>query len=172
MKMSRLTSNDITRQNINLKVDFSEEIDQYLKQRESLPQFDVRNCLYEHDITANVRARMVDWMIEVLSNFGCDEQTFFIAVSIQDRYFKNSREILKIPDLHIIGVTSMFIASKYEDVVPLRIKTIDEKIAQKKLNIEDIRYLELLILKELNYEIEAPTVLDFLKTLLLEVLGI
>jgi len=66
----------------------------------------------------------------------------------------------------------MFIASKYEDVVPLRIKTIDEKIAQKKLNIEDIRYLELLILKELNYEIEAPTVLDFLKTLLLEVLGI
>jgi len=80
--MSRLTSNDITRQNINLKVDFSEEIDQYLKQRESLPQFDVRNCLYEHDITANVRARMVDWMIEVLSNFGCDEQTFFIAVSI------------------------------------------------------------------------------------------
>jgi len=66
----------------------------------------------------------------------------------------------------------MFIASKYEDVVPLRIKTIDEKIAQKKLNIEDIRYLELLILKELNYEIEAPTVLDFLKTLLLKVLGI
>jgi len=66
----------------------------------------------------------------------------------------------------------MFVASKYEDVVPLRIKTIDEKIAQKKLNIEDIRYLELLILKELNYEIEAPTVLDFLKTLLLEVLGI
>jgi len=89
-----------------------------------------------------------------------------------DRYFKNSREILKIPDLHIIGVTSMFVASKYEDVVPLRIKTIDEKIAQKKLNIEDIRYRELLILKELNYEIEAPTVLDFLKTLLLDVLGI
>jgi len=71
--MSRLTSNDITRQNINIKADFSEEIDQYLRKRECLVQFDVTNCLHEHDISANVRARMVDWMIEVLSNFGCDE---------------------------------------------------------------------------------------------------
>ena len=66
----------------------------------------------------------------------------------------------------------MFIASKYEDIYPLRMKTIDERIAQKKIPIEQIKALELDILKALQYEIEAPTTLDFLKQLLLDVLGI
>lgn len=66
----------------------------------------------------------------------------------------------------------MFIASKYEDIYPLRMKTIDERIAQKKIPIEQIKTLELDILKALQYEIEAPTTLDFLKQLLLDVLGI
>jgi hypothetical protein len=43
-------------------------------------------------IDSTMRARMVDWMIEVLTNFKCDDQTFFIAVSIMDRYFKNCKE--------------------------------------------------------------------------------
>lgn len=29
---------------------------------------------------------MVDWMIEVLTNFKCDDQTFFLGVSLLDRY--------------------------------------------------------------------------------------
>lgn len=66
----------------------------------------------------------------------------------------------------------MFIASKYEDIYPLRMKTIDERIAQKKIPIEQIKNLELDILQALQYEIEAPTTLDFLKQLLLDVLGI
>jgi hypothetical protein len=32
---------------------------------------------------------MVDWMIEVLTNFKSDDQTFFLATSLLDRYFKN-----------------------------------------------------------------------------------
>lgn len=41
-----------------------------------------------HKITPALRARMVDWMIEVLTNFKCDDQTFFLAVSLLDRYLK------------------------------------------------------------------------------------
>lgn len=33
---------------------------------------------------------MVDWMIEVLTNFRCDHMTFFHAVSLMDRFFKHS----------------------------------------------------------------------------------
>jgi hypothetical protein len=29
---------------------------------------------------------MIDWMIEVLTNFKCEDQTFFLAVSLMDRY--------------------------------------------------------------------------------------
>lgn len=40
-----------------------------------------------HKITPVLRSRMVDWMVEVITNFRCDDQTFFVAVSIMDRYF-------------------------------------------------------------------------------------
>ena len=125
-----------------------------------------------HKITPALRSRMVDWMIEVLTNFKCDDQTFFLAVSILDRFFKVKVETREIADLHIIGVTAMFIASKYEDIYPLKMKMVHEKIAHKKLPIEKIKSLEMDILKVINYRIPAPTSYDFLKVYLKEVLGI
>lgn len=115
---------------------------------------------------------MVDWMIEVLTNFRCDDQTFFLAVSLLDRYFKNCQTRKEVSDLHIIGVTSMFIASKFEDIYPLKMKTVFEKIAHKKLDISRIKDLELDMLSSIEYKIHAPTVLDFLKVYLAEVLNI
>lgn len=79
---------------------------------------------------------------------------------------------MEISDLHIIGVTTMFIASKYEDIYPLKMKMVHEKIAHKKLSIEKIKSLELDVLKTIRYKIPAPTVLDFLKVYLKEVLDI
>lgn len=115
---------------------------------------------------------MIDWMIEVLTNFRCDDQTFFIAVSLQDRFFKFCEESKEVSDLHVVGVTSMFIASKFEDIYPLKMKTVYEKIAHKKLEIERIKTLELDIMKSINYKIHAPTVLDFLKVYMVNALGI
>ena len=80
-----------------------------------------------------------------------------------DRYFKNKTETKEISELHIIGVTTMFIASKYEDIYPLKMKMVYEKIAHKKLAIEDIKSLELEILQMIEYKIHSPTVLDFLR---------
>lgn len=94
---------------------------------------------------------MVDWMIEVLTNFKCDDQTFFIAVSLMDRYFKDCPQRKEVSDLHITGVTSMFIASKFEDIFPLKMKTVHEKIAHSKLQIEKIKELELDIMKVIKY---------------------
>lgn len=66
----------------------------------------------------------------------------------------------------------MFIASKYEDIYPLKMKMVHEKIAHKKLPIEKIKLLEMDILKAINYKIPAPTALDFLKIYLKDVLNI
>ena len=146
------------------------DIDMYLRQLEQ--NFDSRNCLERHEINYPLRARMVDWMIEVLTNFKCDDQTFFIAVSLLDRYFKNCASKKEVSDLHITGVTCMFIASKFEDIFPLKMKTVHEKIAHQKLQISKIKDLELDIMKVIKYQIHAPTILDFLKVYMTEVLDI
>jgi hypothetical protein len=163
--ISRFTSTDIERQNVNMKVELSDDIDSYLRRIE--PKYDTTGCLARHPtMNGQLRARMVDWMIEVFTNFKCDDLTFFIATSLMDRYFRGCSGEMKVGDLHIIGVTSMFLASKYEDIYPLKMKTVFDKIGHSKISISDIKSLELNMMKVIDYKIHAPTVLDFLKVYL------
>lgn len=114
LMLPRDSTHDVERQNLNLQAEYADHIDQYTRQLES--QYTTEQCLLNHKITPALRARMVDWMIEVLTNFKCDDQTFFLASSLLDRFLKNSPRVLEIGELHLIGVTSMFVASKYEDI--------------------------------------------------------
>ena len=59
----------------------------------------------------------------------------------------------------------MFIASKFEDIYPLKMKTVFEKIAHKKIDIQKIKELELDIMKNIEYKIHSPTIIDFLKSI-------
>lgn len=87
--MSRASTSDFERQNINVRAELSDDIDHYLRYQET--QNDISGCFKNHPtMNDSLRARMVDWMIEVLTNFKCDDLTYFIAVSIMDRYYKNS----------------------------------------------------------------------------------
>ncbi len=66
----------------------------------------------------------------------------------------------------------MFIASKFEDIHPLKMKMVHEKIAHRKISVEKIKAMELEFLKVINYKIAAPSVLDFIKLYLRSVLKI
>ena len=123
------------------------------------------NYLSSHKITERMRTRMVDWMIEVLSNYRCDESTFFESVNLMDRYFKvcgEKNQTLQPVELHLIGVTSMFIASKYQDIYPLRLRIMQDKIAHRKLSCDDIKNKEDEITRYLNYVVGLPTIWDFI----------
>ena len=48
-----------------------------------------------------------------------------------DRFFKNSSTGLKVGDLHLIGITAMYLASKAVDTHPLSMTTVHEQIAHK-----------------------------------------
>jgi len=69
--LSRATTTDVERQNINIKHDLADDIDRYLRKFEKT--IDTTNCLERHKITPALRARMIDWKIEVLTNFRCDD---------------------------------------------------------------------------------------------------
>ncbi len=88
--------------------------------------------LASHGISATLRSKMVDWMIEVLSSYKMTEETFFRSVYMMDAYLKNCSIRLEVKDLHLIGVTAMFSAAKYEEIHPLKLNIIYDKIARKK----------------------------------------
>lgn len=157
-------STEVEKQSINAINSYGIEIDRNMKELES--NHSIEGCLTKHEILPELRARMVDWMVEVLTNFQCNDHTFFLSISLMDRYFKRSTDKFLSNDIHMIGVTCMFIASKFEDIYPLRMKTIFEKIGHKKLSIEQIKNCESQIMKCLGFLMHVPTCYDFAKTYL------
>ena len=111
-----------------IKKDYSSDILLHLISKD-VPLSD---ALKEHSITANLRAKMVDWMIEVLSSYKMSEESFFRSVKYMDKFFKNSQAKLQVSDLHLIGIVSMFTATKYEEIYPFKLSVIYDKICRKK----------------------------------------
>jgi hypothetical protein len=67
-------------ENKNLLKTCSGDILEYMMHRknDTMPQ----SYMLRHNVPANLRAKIVDWMIEMLSFYKCKEQTFFMAVRI------------------------------------------------------------------------------------------
>lgn len=74
---------------------------------------------------------MVDWMIEVCSSFNCEERTWFLSVALFDKFLSVSKSVtsLRNSDVHSLGITAMYLASKYEDVVPINSIIASEKVS-------------------------------------------
>jgi cyclin A len=53
---------------------------------------------------------------------------------------------MKSSDLHVTGIVSMFLASKYEDVIPILMRTLINKIGHNKFSQELIEEKEISIL--------------------------
>ena len=73
------------------------------------------------NINAGLRAKMHDWIIEVLSAFGLIDETYFLTTALFDTFIFKSDTVDK-RDVHLIGITCMYIASKHEDIRPLFMK--------------------------------------------------
>jgi Cyclin, N-terminal domain len=137
----------------DLVSDYAKSIDSYLKQLQQKHQVS-GNFLESHKVSGVYRAKMVDWMVEVLTAFKCADQTFFIAVSLMDRYFNAlaaQGQSLELSELHLVGVVCMFMASKYEDVYPLLMKTVFNKIGHAKISVDAIRAKEMDILRAIGF---------------------
>jgi hypothetical protein len=100
-----------------------------------------------------------------------------VAVNLLDRYFHTlnqcgeSQRTIELHELHISGIACMFIASKYEDIYPLLMNTVFNKIGHKKISIDAIRAREMDILRTLGFKVGAlPTQLEFLERYMDEVL--
>jgi cyclin B len=108
-----------------------------------------------------MRLKMIDWMIEVFYNLKCKDITFFTCVNIMDRFFILTKKKFKPENLHLIGICSIFIASKFCEVYPIKLINLIEKVGHNKFSKNDILNMEKMILECLNYDILRPYSIDF-----------
>ena len=82
-----------------------------------------------------------------------------------DRFISQSERKLELEELHLIGITCMFIASKYEDITPIYMKTMINKVSHGRFKKEQILELEREIVSTLKFRLASvPTILEFLES--------
>ena len=66
------------------------------------------------DINAKMRSILVDWLIEVHRKFELTPETLYLTINIVDRFL--SIMAVSRRELQLVGISSMLIASKYEEI--------------------------------------------------------
>jgi len=67
-----------------------------------------------------MRAILIDWLTDVHLKFKLKPETLFLTVSIIDRFLQKIS--VQRQQLQLVGVTAMFIASKYEEIYSPEVK--------------------------------------------------
>ena len=68
------------------------------------------------------RAFLVEWIIDVHRKFRLMPETLYCTVFLIDKFL--SLKQIKKSQLHILGVTSLLIATKYEEIYPPELKDL------------------------------------------------
>ena len=68
------------------------------------------------------RAFLVEWIIDVHRKFRLLPETLYVTVFLIDRFL--SLKQIKKSQLHILGVTSLLISTKYEEIYPPDLKDL------------------------------------------------
>jgi hypothetical protein len=98
--------------------------DMYCHFREKEAASSVRPLYMESQLHINERMRsiLVDWLVEVHLKFKLVPETLYLTINLIDRYL-TKREVSR-PKLQLVGVTSLLIASKYEEIYPPELRDL------------------------------------------------
>jgi len=116
----------------------------------------------QNEINEQMRSILIDWLTDVHHKFQFRDETLFMTVLIIDR-FCTIRQI-SINKLQLLGVTSMMIASKHEEIDFPKIEDFIY-ITDNAYTKEEIVKLENDILIALNFELLYPSPIKFFEYL-------
>lgn len=111
------------------------------------------------DINDKMRLILLDWIIEVHLKYKLKPETFYLAVSIIDRYL--SIKNINRQYLQLLGIAAVFSASKYEEIYAPEAKDLIFMTDNAYKKIELI-HMENKVLKELKFDLTINTPLKYL----------
>lgn len=113
----------------------------------------------QEDINSKMRAILVDWLVEVHMKFRLAPATLYLTINIIDRYCSVTN--VKRSQLQLVGITSLFVACKYEEIYPPEVRDcvcITDRAYQRK----DVLNMEQDIVHKLRFQFTVPTAYAFL----------
>ncbi|NXM54721.1 CCNB2 protein, partial [Illadopsis cleaveri] len=144
-------------ENPQLCSDYVKDIYLYLRELEQAvrPRY-----LEGRVINGRMRAILVDWLVQVHSRFRLLQETLYMCVAIMDRFLQSHPVPRK--KLQLVGVTALLVAAKYEEIMSPDIADF-VYITDNAYTSNEIREMEMIILKELNFDLGRPLPIHFLR---------
>lgn len=112
-------------------------------------------------ITGKMRATLIDWLVEVQRQFSLVLETFHLTVGIIDRYLQVVPNVQR-NQLQLVGVTAMFIASKYEEIYAPEVGDF-VYVTDNAYSKADVFQCERDIMSKLGFCLARPIPLSFLR---------
>ncbi|SPO28651.1 probable Clb1 - B-type cyclin 1 [Ustilago trichophora] len=140
--------------------EYVNDIFEYMKELEitNMPNGDYMSL--QEEINWDVRAILVDWLVDIHAKFRLLPETLYLAVNIIDRFL--SRRTISLSKLQLVGVTAMFIASKYEEVMCPSIQNFYHLADGGYTDVEILR-AERYVLKVLDFSMSYANPMNFLR---------
>ncbi|NXJ75461.1 CCNB2 protein, partial [Trogon melanurus] len=139
--------------------DYVKDIYLYLRELE-LQQSIRPHYLDGKTINGRMRAILVDWLVQVHSRFQLLQETLYMCVAIMDRFLQSHPVPRK--RLQLVGVTALLVASKYEEMFSPDIADF-VYITDNAYTSDEVREMEMTILRELNFDLGRPLPIHFLR---------
>lgn len=139
--------------------DYIQEMYTYFSSREGFTSVRPLYMEEQDHLNESMRAILVDWLIEVHCTFHLAPATLFLCINIVDRYLEH--KLVYRQDFQLVGVTALWIASKYEDIQPIPLKQVVD-VCVNAYTKKQIFEQERQILEQLQFHLSIPTSLTFL----------
>ncbi|KAB5589297.1 G2/mitotic-specific cyclin cdc13 [Ceratobasidium theobromae] len=114
----------------------------------------------QKELNWGMRGILGDWLIQVHARFRLLPETLYLAMHLVDRML--SIRVVSLSRLQLVGVTCMFIASKYEEIMAPSVKHFVE-CADAAYTEKDILDAEQYVLRVLGWDCSYPNVMTFLR---------
>ncbi|XP_044714832.1 G2/mitotic-specific cyclin-B [Hirsutella rhossiliensis] len=154
---------DLDREDLDdplMVAEYATEIFEYLRDLEVRSIPNPQYMSHQDDLEWKTRGILIDWLIEVHTRFHLLPETLFLAVNIIDRFL--SEKVVQLDRLQLVGITAMFVASKYEEVLSPHVENF-KRITDNGFSEAEILSAERFVLSTLNYNLSYPNPMNFLR---------
>ncbi|TYJ52412.1 hypothetical protein B9479_006987 [Cryptococcus floricola] len=127
-------------------------------QPQTMPRSDYMDN--QAELEWKMRQILMDWIIEVHSKFRLLPETLFIATNLVDRFL--SKRVISLVKFQLVGLTALFIASKYEEVCCPGVEHF-LKMSDGGYTLEELLKAERYMLSTLGFDMSYPNPLNFIR---------
>jgi len=112
------------------------------------------------EIKDTSRAFLIEWVIDVHRKFRLQPETLYVNVHVIDQYL--SREPIGKSQLHLLGITTILISTKYEEIYPPKLLDLIQ-VAENKFSEKAVLEMERSVLQVLDFQVTAPSAFRFMQ---------